>query len=495
MKRSCGILLSVSSLPSSCGIGTFGEEAYRFVDFLARARQQYWQVLPLGPTGFADSPYQSFSAFAGNPYFIDLETLARDGLLDADEFAWLDWGGSPREVDYGKMFGCRYTVLRRAYEHAKTDGARLAELDAFCKDNAFWLDNYALFMALKDAHGGAAWILWEEPLRARDTALLDEQRGRLKNDIRFHCFLQWQFFVQWRALKKYANEKGVHIIGDLPIYVPMDSADVWAAPEEFQLDSERRPRYVAGVPPDYFTADGQLWGNPLYDWVHMKQTGYAWWKRRMHAACSLYDVIRIDHFRGLCSYWRIPADETTARVGEWVNGPGIEFVDMLKSTFPDTAFIAEDLGYLDDDVRALVDKSGFPGMKVLQFAFDAREPGNYLPHTYPRNCVCYTGTHDNTTAAGWFSEALPEDVQMAHRYLGLNTEEGYHWGLIRGGMASVADLFVAEMQDYFGLDSTARMNIPGTIGGRNWRWRMLPGEAGGELADRIAAMTRLYGRA
>jgi 4-alpha-glucanotransferase len=427
MKRAGGILLSVSSLPSSCGIGTFGGEAYRFVDFLSRARQQYWQVLPLGPAGFADSPYQSFSAFAGNPYFIDLDALSRNGLLGVGEYERIDWGGSPREVDYGKLFGHRYAVLRRAYERAQADGARMAELETFCHDNAFWLDNYALFMALKDAHGGATWVLWEEPLRARDAAALCEQRDRLKNEIRFHCFLQWQFFQQWRALKAYANERGVHIIGDLPIYVPMDSADVWAAPEEFQLDSERRPRFVAGVPPDYFTADGQLWGNPLYDWDHMRQTGYAWWKRRMQAACALYDVIRIDHFRGLCSYWRVPANETTARGGEWIAGPGREFVDMLKTNFPETSFIAEDLGYLNDDVRALVGDSGFPGMKVLQFAFDAREPSNYLPHTYSRNCVCYTGTHDNTTAAGWFGEAVPEDVQMAVRYLGLNEKEGYHW--------------------------------------------------------------------
>ena len=486
--------MPISSLPSPYGIGTFGKCAFAFVDFLKKARQRYWQVLPLGPTSYGDSPYQSFSAIAGNPYFIDLDLLIGEGLLEAGEPAAWNWGNEEGRVAYGSIFENRYRVLEKAFRKAAGDGGRMAALDAYIAGNAWWLNDYALFMALKDAHGGRPWTEWEEPLRLRDPAALAESRAAYGDRIRFYCFLQMLFAQQWKALKAYAGENGVRIIGDLPIYVPLDSADVWAEPEEFQLDETRRPLAVAGVPPDYFCADGQLWGNPLYDWEHMKANGYAWWKRRLKGASDLYEVIRIDHFRGLSAYWSVPVEEETARNGKWVEGPGLDFIHMLKETFPDMEVIAEDLGYLTDDVRALVAESGYPGMKVLQFAFDAREPSNYLPHTYPRKCICYTGTHDNTTAAAWFSEAAPEDVDVAVRYLGLNAGEGYHWGLIRGGMSSVADLFVAQMQDYLGLDGGARMNRPGTIGGNNWRWRLLPGELHEELAEKIAEMCRIYGR-
>ncbi len=494
MNRSSGILMHISSLPSPYGIGTFGQEAYAFVDRLESARQRYWQVLPLGPTSYGDSPYQSFSAFAGNPYFIDLDTLCDEGLLERDWIRALDWGGSGRQVDFGTIFERRFPVLRAAFARAKEDGGRMRSLDGFAAENADWLNDYALFMALKDEHGGAPWSNWPYELRMRESDALQAARERLGESIRFYQFIQQLFFEQWSRLRAYANERGIKIVGDLPIYVPLDSADVWSAPQEFQLDGERRPRCVAGVPPDYFTADGQLWGNPIYDWDYMKQTGYAWWMRRMRSACTLFDSVRIDHFRGLSSYWSVAADAATARNGEWIPGPGKDFVNLLKADFPSFEIIAEDLGFLTEDVHTLLAESGFPGMKVLQFAFDAREPSNYLPHTYDSHCVCYAGTHDNTTVAGWFSEANPDDVAFAQRYLGLNESEGYVWGVLRGGAGSVAELFIAQMQDYLGLDSGGRMNTPGTLGGNNWRWRLLPGEFTDELAEKIGGMTALYGR-
>lgn len=494
MKRSSGILLHISSLPSPYGIGSLGREAYAFVDQLERARQSYWQVLPLGPTGYGDSPYQTFSAFAGNPYFIDLETLVNEGLLDRFALDAIDWGSPARQVDYGKIYFNRFTVLKSAFARAMQDSEKTRALDDFSQKNADWLEDYALFMSLKDENGGVAWSKWPQETRMREPFALDAARERLGESIRFYQFIQWLFFEQWEKLKAYANEHGVKIVGDLPIYVPLDSSDVWSAPQEFQLDEERRPRCVAGVPPDYFSEDGQLWGNPIYDWNYMKQTGYAWWIRRMCSAATLFDCLRIDHFRGLSSYWSVNADAETARNGVWVQGPGIDFVDTIKAACPQMEVIAEDLGFLTDEVRSLLKQSGFPGMKVLQFAFDSREPSNYLPHTYDRHCVCYAGTHDNTTTAGWFSEVDPLAVGYAVEYLGLNEREGYVWGILRGGMGSVSDLFVAQMQDYLDLDATGRMNIPGTLGGNNWRWRLLPGEFTDELIEKIAAMTTIYGR-
>lgn len=494
MKRSSGILMHISSLPSPYGIGSLGREAYAFVDQLERARQSYWQVLPLGPTGYGDSPYQTFSAFAGNPYFIDLETLVGEGLLDHSALDAIDWGFPTRQVDYGKIYYNRFTVLKSAFARAMQDSEKMRALDDFSQKNADWLEDYALFMSLKDENGGVAWSKWPYETRMREQNALDFTRSRLGESIRFYKFIQCLFFEQWVKLKAYANEHGIRIVGDLPIYVPLDSADVWSAPEEFQLDEERRPRCVAGVPPDYFSEDGQLWGNPIYDWDYMKQTGYAWWIRRMRSAATLFDCLRIDHFRGLSSYWSVAADAETARGGVWVEGPGIGFVDAIKAACPQMEVIAEDLGFLTDEVRSLLKQSGFPGMKVLQFAFDSREPSNYLPHTYDRHCVCYAGTHDNTTTAGWFSEVDPLAVGYAVEYLGLNEREGYVWGILRGGMGSVSDLFVSQMQDYLGLDATGRMNIPGTLGGNNWRWRLLPGEFTDELIEKIAAMTTIYGR-
>ena len=495
MKRSSGMLLHISSLPSPYGIGTFGKAAFDFVDQLVCAGQRYWQVLPLGPTSYGDSPYQSFSAFAGNPYFIDLDTLCDEDLLDRDWIRTIHWGEGCRQVDYGTIFTQRFTVLRAAFSRAKERWERMQALDRFAAENADWLNDYALFMSLKDENGGVAWENWPYELRMREDGALSAARERLGESMRFYQFVQCLFYEQWEKLRAYANERGIQIVGDLPIYVPLDSADVWSAPQEFLLDDERRPRCVAGVPPDYFSADGQLWGNPIYDWDYMKQTGYSWWMRRMRSASTLFDCVRIDHFRGLSSYWSVDADAETAREGEWVKGPGEDFVELLKTEFPSFEIIAEDLGFLTDEVRALLKASGFPGMKVLQFAFDAREPSNYLPHTYGRHCVCYAGTHDNTTVQAWFSEADPADAAFSVRYLGLNEQEGYVWGMLRGGMGSVADLFIAQAQDYLGLGGEARMNIPGTLGGNNWKWRLLPNEISDDLIEKIAAMTKMYGRA
>ncbi len=494
MKRSCGILLHISSLPSPYGIGTLGKEAFRFVDFLKSARQSHWQVLPLGQTGYGDSPYQSFSTFAGNPYFVDLERLIEDDLLERSAVEACDWGGDARYADFGRVYESRARVLYAAFERARLRADVTERVERFSASNADWLDDYALFMALKDENGGKPWHEWERGVRLREESAMDAARERLSMRMEFYRFIQTLFFEQWVSLVSYAHTNGVSLIGDLPIYVPFDSADVWSAPSEFLLDEERRPTCVAGVPPDYFTADGQLWGNPIYDWAHMRENGYAWWKRRLSAAARMYDTIRIDHFRGLASYWSVPPTAPTARTGEWMKGPGSDFVNMVKTSFSGLQIIAEDLGYLTQDVIELLKESGLPGMKVLQFAFDAREPSVYLPHTYPRNCVCYAGTHDNTTTAAWFAEAAQDDVRMAIEYLGLNEREGYVWGMLRGGMGSVADLFLAQMQDYIGLDGSCRMNTPGTRGGNNWRWRMRSGENGAQLAARIAEMVRIYGR-
>ena len=492
MKRSCGILMPISSLPSPHGIGTLGAEARKFVDFLADAGQSWWQILPVGPTSYGDSPYQSFSAYAGNPYFVDLDLLCEDGLLTPAEVNSVNWGTDPAKVDYSAIYNSRFPLLHLAMERGwERDADKVA---AFSEENASWLPDYALFMAVKRHFGMQSWTEWpDEDIRLRRPEAVARYQEELADDIRLFTYIQYLFFRQWEDLRSYAHEKGIGIIGDLPIYVAMDSADVWADPRAFQLDERNVPAEVAGVPPDYFTADGQLWGNPLYDWNAMKADGYTWWIRRIAGASRLYDILRIDHFRGLESYWAVPYGETTAKIGRWVKGPGMDLIGVLTEKFPNIQFIAEDLGYLTPEVRQLLEDSGLPGMKVLEFAFDSREAANYLPHTYPRHCVCYAGTHDNATLMGWKDEAAPADIAMARQYLGLNDEEGFHWGVLRGGQSSVADLFVAQMQDYLGLGSEARMNTPGILGG-NWQWRMLSGQITDALTARIAGMARLYGR-
>ena len=494
MKRSCGILLGVSSLPSPYGIGTLGKAAYDFADFLHAAGQHYWQMLPLGPTSYGDSPYQSFSTFAGNPYFIDLDLLIEDGLLRKNEVTCCQWGSEPRYVDYGKIYESRFKVLALAKQRGwERDAAAVA---AFREENGRWLEDYALYMACKRHFGMKAWTEWpDEALRLRKSeTVLEQYRALLREDVELFIYIQFLFFKQWTTLRSYLHQLDIQVIGDLPIYVPMDSADVWAEPQFFQLDDQCVPTAVSGVPPDYFSADGQLWGTPLYRWDVMEADGYGWWIRRIDGAGKLYDVIRIDHFRGLDTYWAVPYGEPTARNGQWQQGPGMSLIRALTGWFPRLSFIAEDLGYPTPSVQQLLQDSGWPGMKVLEFAFDSRDTSNYLPHTYPRHCVCYTGTHDNSPVELWRQEAAPEDIAYAAAYLGLNPEEGFHWGVLRGGLSSVADLFVAQMQDYLGLGEYHRMNVPGKLGG-NWQWRLLPGEASGQLAEKIRRMAVMYGRA
>ena len=493
MNRSSGILMPIFSLPSPYGIGTLGKAAYDFADFLAEAGQHYWQMLPLGPTSYGDSPYQSFSTFAGNPYFIDPDLLVEDGLLTKQEVKAYRWGSDPRHVDYSAVYNSRLKLLSEAKKRGWERDRE--EVTAFVAENARWLPDYALFMACKRHFGMRSWTEWEdEDIRLRRSQLVLEQyRTLLREDVELFTYIQYLFFRQWEALRTYLHGKDIHIIGDLPIYVAMDSADVWAEPENFQLDDRCVPTEVSGVPPDYFSADGQLWGNPLYDYDRMRADGFGWWIRRVEGASRLFDVIRIDHFRGLESYWAVPYGAETARGGHWRKGPGMDLVGVLTSWFHGLDIIAEDLGFLTPEVHKLLADSGLPGMKVLEFAFDSREPSNYLPHTYERNCVCYVGTHDNETVMQWRGKADPADITYARRYLGLSEAEGFNWGVIRGGMGSVADTFVAQMQDYLGLGAEGRMNTPGTSSG-NWQWRLLPGEATMSLANKIRRYTKMYGR-
>ena len=416
--RQSGILLHITSLPSPHGVGTLGSWAYRFVDFLSGAGQSYWQILPLGPTGYGDSPYQTFSAFAGNPYLIDLDFLAADGLLTAEEISSADTSGET--VDFGRLYETRPALLKLACSRGFARDAQA--VSRFAADNGGWLQSYALFMAVKEYFGGKPWYEWPDEIRLC-RGRCAEYEALLRHEIDYHVYAQFLFNRQWTALKSYAAEKGIEFIGDVPIYVPLDSADVWANPQLFQLDADMRPREVAGVPPDAFTADGQLWGNPLYDWDAMARDGYRWWQNRLNAAAKLFDVVRIDHFRGLASYWAVPAGEKTAKNGKWRSGPGKPFISAVKNGCPSIRFIAEDLGYLTDDVRELLEFSGFPGMKILEFAFDCREPSNYLPDRYPENCICYTGTHDNETLIQWCEGLDAECDAYAREYLGISAAD------------------------------------------------------------------------
>ena len=488
--RKSGILMHITSLPGPYGVGSMGKNAYAFVDFLDKAGQTYWQILPLTPTGYGDSPYQSFSSCAGNPYLIDLDTLVEEGLLEAGEPGSVNWGTNPDRVNFGILYQERGKLLRLAYSRF-TPGE---DYEAFLQENARWLGDYALFMALKEANGGKPWLEWQEPLRLREASAMEDARQTYAQQIGYQCFVQYLFDKQWKALRGYANEKGIRIIGDVPIYVPLDSADVWANHTLFQLDDTRHPTVVAGCPPDGFTADGQLWGNPIYDWQAMADTGYDWWLKRLGAAEKMYDVVRFDHFRGFESYWAVPAGDQTARNGRWVKGPGIDFIRAVQKALPNLEFIAEDLGFMTPEVRQLQVDSGYPGMKVLEFAFDSREESDYLPHLYPVDSVCYTGTHDNVTLKQWFDEANRQDKAYAKAYLGLSRQEGFVWGMIRGGMGSVSRMFIAQMQDYLELGAEARMNYPGTLSSANWTWRAREGFDSDKLAKKIRRMTALYGR-
>lgn len=491
MDRSSGILMSMSALPSKYGIGSMGKCAYEFVDFLKTAGQKYWQLLPLGPTSYGDSPYSSFSTFAGNPYFIDLDMLIADGLLRRADLKGINWGEDEQSTDYGRIYDNRFKILRRAFERG---GERLAaETAEFRRKNA-WVENYALYMAVKASFGMVSWMEWpDEAIRTHRPEAVREYGEKLRGDVDFYVFLQYLFYEQWQKLHAYAHDNGVQFIGDIPIYVALDSADVWSDPQFFQLDGNNVPTEVAGVPPDAFTEDGQLWGNPLYDWDAMAADGYGWWIRRIDGARKLYDIIRIDHFRGFESYWAVPYGDTTAKNGHWKPGPGMNLVGVLTSWFSDLRLIAEDLGYITPGVKKLLSDSGLPGMKVMEFAFDAHGESDYLPHRCERNSVCYLGTHDNDTVLGWLETTGKDDRQFAERYMHITFDEGWCWGMIRTGMSTASDLFVMQMQDVLELPASARMNTPGTASG-NWRWRMLPGAANRRLAKKLRTYTETFRR-
>ena len=496
MSRAAGILLSVTSLPSKYGIGCFSKSAYDFVDWLKEAGQTYWQILPICPTSYGDSPYQSFSTFAGNPYFISLEGLIEEGVLTEEECDSMDFGDAEDGIDYEKVFWARYPLLRLAYERSNI--SQNQEYLRFVEENRWWLDDYALFMAVKNYFDGAPWTHWPEDIRLHWGFALDHYRIELYYDIEFQQYLQFKFFQQYRALKAYANEKGIQIIGDIPIYVAMDSADTWAHPELFQLDEHNVPTAVAGCPPDGFSATGQLWGNPLYRWDYHRQTGYDWWLSRLWYCFQLYDVTRIDHFRGFDEYYSIPYGATTAMEGHWEKGPGLELFRRVEQVLGWHEVIAEDLGYVTDSVRRLVQESGFPGMKVLEFAFDSRDSGSandYLPHNYTQNCVVYTGTHDNETITGWFDSISKEEQQSARDYLcdQRQPKKYLYRSFISLVMRSCAKYCIIPMQDYLGLDNSCRMNTPSTVG-TNWRWRMKEGALTQELCQEILQNTKRYGR-
>ena len=491
-ERASGILLHPTSLPGHFGIGDLGPAAYHWVDWLAGTGCRLWQVLPLGPTGYGDSPYQCFSAFAGNPYLISPEFLLRDNLLHSNDLIEkLDF--DPQHVDFGTLIPWKLNLLERAFiRFSSTPGAIRTEFDSFCSENISWLDDYALFMAIKEAHGGGAWGGWPEPLRKRAPAALAQTRKTLADSILRFTFYQFVFFRQWNALRNYAHQKGLRIIGDIPIFVANDSSDVWSHPDLFFLDEELKPTVVAGVPPDYFSPTGQLWGNPLYRWDVHKSNGYKWWLERLRAALKLVDILRIDHFRGFAGYWEIPAGNPTAEEGRWVPGPGADFFNAVRSSLgADLPIIAEDLGLITPDVISLRDQFALPGMKVLQFGFSG--PDNpFLPHSYPQNCVVYTGTHDNDTARGWYKSAPEKEKDFARRYLEIDGTD-FAWDLIRTAWRSTAVFAIAPLQDFLVLGTEARFNYPSRLGG-NWEWRTKEADLSGELQGRTKELNWLYQR-
>lgn len=493
LQRRSGVLLHPTSLPGRYGIGSFNQAAYDWVDFLDQTRQTLWQVLPLGPTGYGDSPYQSFSSFAGNPYLISLEEMVQQGLLDQATLAAAPNFPANR-VDFGGIYHWKLPVLRQAaaeFERRATPDHKV-EFAQFCRDQADWLDDFALFMALKDAHGGA-WNQWPLALRSRQAATLKAAVQEHAAALHAHKFNQWLFYRQWLRLKGYANAKGIQIVGDIPIFVAMDSADAWANPDEFFLDPEFQPTVVAGVPPDYFSATGQLWGNPLYRWDIMRNNNYRWWLRRIRLALRLYDIVRIDHFRGFAGYWEIPAGEKTAVKGQWVTGPGADFFNVVQRELGELPIIAEDLGEITPDVIALRDQFDLPGMKILQFAFSTDATDKFLPHNYERKFVVYTGTHDNDTTWGWYHRtATDKERDYFRRYLRTDGHDAA-WSLIDVAWRSVAALALVPLQDLLSLDSNARMNLPGSAEG-NWSWRFTADQLTAGLSSRLHETTLIYGR-
>ncbi len=492
--RKNGILLAISSLPSRYGIGCFSKEAYEFVDFLEKAHQEYWQVLPMGPTGYGDSPYQSFSTFAGNPYFIDLEELIARHWLTAKECEEIDFGDNPERVDYEKMYHGRFRILKKAYKKSSIESE--PDYLKFVEDNEFWLDNYSLYMAIKTViYKGKSLFEWKDEDRLRKPTRIKSlmKDKEIASEIGFWKFLQYMFYKQWYKLKMYANEKGIEIIGDIPIYVAMDSADTWSDPNLFMFDEKGFPISVAGCPPDCFSPTGQLWGNPIYNWEYHEKTDFKWWMKRLEYCFRLFDVVRIDHFRGFDAYYSIPYGDETAQYGHWEKGPGYKFFECMKKTLGKRPIIAEDLGFLTPSVKKLVKKCGYPGMKILEFAFDDNRENDYLPHNYDRNCVVYTGTHDNETVFGWYPSLSKSVKTYVRDYLNIRKSSEVGNALIRLALASCADTAIIPMQDYLGLGSEARMNIPSTLGG-NWVWRMKDNAYSGELAKKISELASIYGR-
>ncbi|MBR4622103.1 MAG: 4-alpha-glucanotransferase [Ruminococcus sp.] len=488
--RASGILMHISSLPGRYGIGKMGKEARAFADFLKKSGQSYWQILPVSPTSYGDSPYQSFSVYAGNPYFIDFDQLEAEGLLKKAEYCRANWGSDPSCVDYELLYKKVFPVLKKAYARFRPDDA----YKAFEEENASWLGTYALFMSLKDAHGGKAWAEWEKPLRMHEAKAVAAAEKKYSAEIGFWKFVQFEYFKQWKALKGYVNSLGIDMIGDIPIYVAYDSAEVWATPGYFLLDEDKKPIDVAGCPPDVFTAKGQLWGNPLYRWDVMAAEDYKWWIDRIRAACEMYDVVRIDHFRGFESYYTIPYGNEDAIIGEWRKGPDMALFKEVKKQLGKCRIIAEDLGFITPKVAKLLKASGFPGMKVLEFAFDASGESTYLPHNFQNtNSICYTGTHDNETLTGWARGMSRKDAAFARKYLNVKRNKEIPEAVIRAAWASVSETAIAQMQDFLGLDNKARMNTPSTLGG-NWQWRASSDDFTDELAEKIFDLTKTYGR-
>lgn len=485
--------MHISSLPSNYGIGTLGEAAYEFVDFLKRTGQSVWQVLPLCPTGYGDSPYASYSTFAGNPYFIDLDMLERDGLLQGDEFKNQQWYEEEDRVDYGRLYNQRYPLLEKAVARFLENPDH--EYGNFCTDQQDWLEDYALFMALKDTNGGRPWLEWDEPYRQYDPLKANSWKEEHKARMDYYKVLQYLFFKQWNALRKYANDNGIEILGDLPIYVALDSVDAWSNPELFVLDENGTPSMVAGCPPDGFSEDGQLWGNPLYDWEYHKKTGYDWWIRRISHMTEMMNILRIDHFRGFESYYAIPYGSKNAKNGQWLKGPGTDLFKVMEEKIGKCNIVAEDLGFLTEPVKEMLAETGFPGMKILEFAFDSRDGSGseYLPYNYPKNSIAYAGTHDNDTIQGWFQSICDADKKYACDFMDAYNPHEYNWEMMRTVIASPADTAIVQAQDLLNLDSSARMNTPGKVGG-NWTWRAKKDWVNDDIEDGLLYLTRLYGR-
>lgn len=491
LKRGAGLLLPISSLPSPYGIGTLGDAAYKFVDFLVKAGQKYWQVLPVGPTSYGDSPYQSFSAFAGNPYFIDLDYLVKEGLLTKSQIKKFPWGDNESYIDYATIFNSRFQILRIAYENSTHKESEAYQ--EFLRENQYWLQDYSLYMAVKfhfDSHG---WQDWDKDIKTRQPQAVERYEKELADDIEFWKFCQFKFFEQWNQLRAYANEKGIEMIGDIPIYVAMDSADVWAHKELFELDEDCEPIHVAGVPPDAFSADGQLWGNPLYRWDVMEQRGFDWWKERMISNAKLYDCIRIDHFIGVVNYYSIKAGEKTAMNGEWRMGPGKKLTDAIDSVIGESKIIAEDLGVVSQPVRDLLAQTGYPGMNIIEFAFDGGADNSHLPHNYKPNSLVYGGTHDNETVAGFFLGKKASELKYAYEYMGVSKKEDLPKAVLRTAYASVSAVAIFQVQDILGLGNEARMNTPSTVG-NNWKWRMQKGSLTSADAKALKHLVEMYNR-